>query len=117
MRIEDVVVIATVREKCSRNPLVDTAGIESLIEAAQVRVDASDDDSTSSESGVADKNPPPPKEAVTGTSTTEDSYNGTKEESAAITSEAVDMHKNDEHSVSPCGLACKRDRIIDETLR
>jgi hypothetical protein len=65
MRVEDVVVVATVREEiCRRNPLVDTAGIESLIEAAQIRVDASDDDSANSESGVADKEPPPTKEAA-----------------------------------------------------
>jgi TPP-dependent pyruvate/acetoin dehydrogenase alpha subunit len=81
MDIEDVVVVATVREEMRH--FVDTTGIKHLIEAAHVRMAAhveSDDDSASSE--PAEKEPP-----VTGTGTgvTEDSYNDTKEELAAIT--------------------------------
>jgi hypothetical protein len=107
MIIEDVVVVATVREEIrSQRPSVDEDGIEPLIEAAQARMAAhvaSDDVSPAgSESGVVEKEPP--KEVATGNSAKEDSCNGTKEELAAITSEAVDasVHKSDEHSVSPC---------------
>jgi hypothetical protein len=64
---------------------------------------ASDDVSpVGSKSGAAEKKPP--KEAVTGPSAKADISDGTKEVSAAITSEVVDMHRSDEHSVSPVSL-------------
>lgn len=91
----------------------DTTGIKRLINAAQDRMAAhvesdddssviseSDDDASSSKSEVGENEPL--KEAVTGTSATERSYKGTKKVSGAIASEAVDMHKRDKHSVSPC---------------
>jgi hypothetical protein len=102
MNIEDIVVVATVREEIRRQkPFVDTAGLERRIEAAQVKVAvhvASDDD-PSSESEAAEEELP--KAAVTGTIVTANSYNGTNEVASAITPNVVDMHRSDEHSVSP----------------
>ena len=89
MSIEDIVVIATVREEIrSQKPFVDTAGLEHQIEAAQVKVVAhahvaSDDEAAEEEL---------PNVAVTSTST--------KEVASAVTPSAVDMHGGDEHSVS-----------------
>jgi hypothetical protein len=64
MSVEDIVVVATVREEIrSRRPFVDTADIERRVEAAQVKVvanvDDTDDDSESEdeEAHVADTIP------------------------------------------------------------
>ena len=64
MSVEDIVVVATVREEIrSRRPFVDTADIERRVEAAQVKVvanvDDNDDDSESEdeEAHVADTIP------------------------------------------------------------
>jgi hypothetical protein len=107
MNIEDIVVVATVREEIRRQkPFVDTAGLERRIEAAQVKVAvhvASDDD-PSSESEAAEEELP--KAAVTGTIVTANSYNGTNEVASAITPNVVDMHRSDEHSV---GAAASED--------
>jgi hypothetical protein len=87
MSIEDIVVVATVREEIrSQKPFVDTAGLEHQIEAAQVKVVAhvaSDDEAAEEELQNV---------AVTSTST--------KEVASAVTPSAVDMHGGDEHSVS-----------------
>ena len=54
MRIEDIVVVATVREEIrGQRPFVD-AGIERRIEAAQVKVVAHDDDDDSESEGKAE---------------------------------------------------------------
>jgi hypothetical protein len=104
MSIEDVVLIATMREEIrSLGPFFDTAGIERRIEAAQlgsVNVASDDLSSVCPESGAAKKESP--KEAVTGTGAKADSYNGTNEVAVAITSRALDMKGSDEHPVSPC---------------
>ena len=92
MRIEDIVVVATVREEIrSQKPFVDTAGLERRIEAAQVKVVAhvANDDETAEEEL--------PNVAVTKVN----SYNDTKEVASAVTPSAVDMHRGNEHSVSP----------------
>jgi hypothetical protein len=103
MRIEDVVLVTTVREEIRDRRPHDTAEIKRRIEGAQVRmvVHVADDkdDPISSESEADEREPP--KEAATGTSTgaKADSYNGTKEVAVATTSKVVDRH-GDEHSVS-----------------
>ena len=52
MNIEDIVVVATVREKIrSRRPFADTAEIERRIEAAQAKVVAHVDDGDSESEG------------------------------------------------------------------
>jgi hypothetical protein len=92
MRIEDIVVVATVREEIrSQRPFVDTTGLERRIEAAQVKVVAhvANDDETAEEEV--------PNVAVTKAN----SYNDTKEVASAVTPSAVDMHRDNEHSVSP----------------
>ena len=103
MSIEDVVLVATVREEIRRKkrPFVNTAEIQRLIEAAQVRMVAhvSSDDFTPdvtpdiSENEATEKEPP--KEAV---ACKVISYRDTEE---AKVPKAVDMHGGDEHSVSP----------------
>jgi hypothetical protein len=106
MSIEDVVLIATVREEIRKlGSFFNKVGIERRIEAARVRmVDGASDDASSvcSESGAAEKEPP--KEAVTGTGANlkADSYNSTKEVAVAITSKALDTQGSNEHPVSPC---------------
>ncbi len=103
MRIEDVVLVATVREEIRNRRPHDTAEIKRRIEAAQVRMVAhvaDDKDNPVSSESEADEREPP-KEAVTGTRTgaKADSYNGAKEVAVATTSKVVDRH-GDEHSVS-----------------
>ena len=96
MSIEDVVLIATVRDeiRTSRQkvPLFDTARIRRLIEAAQVRMVAhvASDDFTPdiSENEAAEEEPP--KGAL---ASKVNNYGDKK---------AVDMHGGDEHSVSAC---------------
>jgi hypothetical protein len=103
LSIEDIVLIATVREEIRVGPFFDMAGIERRIEAAQLRlVDVASDDLSSvfPESKVAEKESP--KEAVTCTGAKADSYNGTEEVAVAITSKAADIQGSDEHPVSPC---------------
>ena len=104
LSIEDVVVVATVREEiCSLKSSVDTAEIERRITDAQDRMTAhvaSEDVSpVGSKSGAAEKRPS--KEAVTSTRDKADSSSGAKEVSAAITSK-VYIHGSDKHWVSPC---------------
>jgi hypothetical protein len=96
LSIEDVVVVATVREEiCGQKPSVDTAKIESRIIAAQARMAAhaasEDVFPVGSRSRAAEKRPP--KEAATGTGAKADSSSGTKE--------VLDMCGSDEQSVSP----------------
>jgi hypothetical protein len=106
MSIEDVVLVATVREEIRRKkrPFVNTAEIQRLIEAAQVRMVAhvSSDDFTPdvtpdiSENEATEKEPP--KEAVARKVISYRLYSGTEE---AKLPKAVDTHGGDEHSVSP----------------
>jgi hypothetical protein len=101
MSIEDVMLIATVREEIrSLRPFVE---IERRIEAAQLdmafHVKNDDVSSGGSESGAAERELP--KEAMAGTGAKADSYNGTKE---VVVPKTVDIHGSDEHQVSPCGL-------------
>ncbi|KAI0000986.1 hypothetical protein BJV77DRAFT_253601 [Russula vinacea] len=86
MRIEDIVVVATVREEIrSQKTFVDTAGLERQIEAAQVKVVAhvANDDETAEEEL--------PNVAVT--------KDDTKEVASAVPPSAVDMHRGNEHPV------------------
>jgi hypothetical protein len=100
MSIDDVVLIATIREELRNlGPFFGTAGIERRIKAVQVRmVDVASDDVSSDfpESGAAEKEL---SKSVTGTGAKADSYNGTNEVAASKT---VDMHGSEEHPVSPC---------------
>jgi hypothetical protein len=106
MDMEDVVLVATVREEIrTRGPFVDTTEIKHQIEAAQARMVAhlpNDDDSAVDSESEADEESP--KEAVTGIGAKADSYNGTKNIAVAIPPKVVDGHGSGEHSVSPCVL-------------
>ena len=85
MRIEDIVVVATVREEIrSQKPFVDTTGLERRIEAAQVKVVAHVANGDETAEGEL------PNVAVT-----------KDEVASAVTPSAVDMHRGNEHSVSP----------------
>jgi hypothetical protein len=105
MRIEDVVLVATVREEIRNLRPHDNTEIKRLIEGAQIRMVAhvanDKDDPVSSESEADESLRGPPKEAVTGTRTgaKADSYNEIKEVVVATTPKVVDRH-GDEHSVS-----------------
>ena len=106
MSIEDVVLVATVREEIrkKKRPFVDSVEIQRLIEAAHVRMVAyvGSDDFTPdvtpdiSENEAAEKEPP--TEALT---RKVNGYNGTLAKKSKV-SKAVDMHGGDEHSVSSC---------------
>jgi len=111
MNIEDVVLVATVREEIrNQRPIVDTAEIKRRIGAAQVRMVthvADDDDDPFSSESEADEREPMHPSAKTGTSTgaKEDGYNGTKEVAAtSTTTPKVVDRRGDEHSVSPCAV-------------
>ena len=84
MGIEDVVVVATVREEIrTQRSFVDTAGIKRRIKATQARMvahvasdDVTPDDTPVSSESEAEKEPP--KEAVTGIGSKTDNYKVTK---------------------------------------
>jgi len=103
MRIEDVVLVATVREEIRYLRPHDMTEIKRRIEGAQIRMVAhvanDKDDPVSSESEADEMGPP--KKAVTGSSTGAkvDSYNEIKEVAVATTPKLVDRHSG-EHSVS-----------------
>lgn len=106
MDMEDVVLVATVREEIrTRGPFVDTT-IKDRIQAAQDRMVAhlanDDDFAVDSESEADEK--VPLKGAVTGIGAKADSYNGTKNTAVAILPKVVDGHGSGEPSVSPCAL-------------
>ena len=100
MSIEDVVLIATVRDeiRTSRQkvPLFDTARIRRLIEAAQVRMVAhvASDDFTPDITPAISENEAAEEEPPKGTLTSKVNNYGNEK--------AVDMHGGDEHSVSAC---------------
>jgi hypothetical protein len=103
MRIEDVVLVATVREEIRvRKPGVDTDDITSRIKAIQARIlthEASDDDSENgAESEAGEKESP--KDAAT---TEANSHVGTKDVAPARYKE-VDENGNNKHLVSPSVL-------------
>lgn len=100
MSIDDVVVVATVRDEIrGKTFAIGTAEIERLIEATQVRmvahVESDDVSSVCSESGVDEKAPSKEARAIA------DSYNGIKEIAVAIPSKGGDMQRSDGHPVSP----------------
>jgi hypothetical protein len=106
MNMEDVVVVATVREKICTRPFVNTTEIKGRIEAAQVMMVAhlaNDDDSAVDSESEADERVSL-KEAVTGIGAKADNYNGTKNIGVVILPKVVDGHGRGEHSVSPCAL-------------
>jgi len=100
MSIEDVVIVATVREEVRDNKLpVNTASISRRIEAAQNRMfarwnEASDDDDSLVDLGkdVAEKGPRkgPRKQAVAGPSAEGNSYDPTEKEAVATPPEKAD---------------------------
>jgi hypothetical protein len=101
MSIEDVVLVATVRDEIrSKKFAFGAAEIERRIEATQVRmvahVEGDDVSLVCSESGADEK--APPKEAGTGTSVKADRCNVPKEVAAF---KAVNIRGSDEHQVSP----------------
>lgn len=101
MNMEDVVLVASVREEmCTSNRPVNTTGINRQIEAAQIRMVAhlaNDDDFAVGSESEAD---------VTGIAARADSYNGRKNKPVAIPPKVVDGHGSGEPSVSPsCALA------------
>jgi hypothetical protein len=104
MRIEDVVLVATVREKIrDRKPRVDTGNITSRIKAIQARIlthETSDDDGDSEKSTESEAGKEPPKDVATAEA---DSHDGTKGGASARYKE-VDKNGNDEHLVSPVVL-------------
>jgi hypothetical protein len=103
MRIEDVVLVATVREEIRvRKPGVDTDDITSRIKAIQARIlahEARDGDSENGAESEASKKDPP-KDAAT---TEADSHDGTKR-GASARYKGVDKNGNDGHLVSPVVL-------------
>ena len=121
MDIEDVVVIATMREEIrSQRPFVDTIEIKRQIQAAQARMvvshEASDDGTPVNSESESDKGTL--NEAVADIVAKADNYDVTKEEAKAVpfkvdsynvaeqvavaASEVVDIHGSDEPLVSPC---------------
>jgi hypothetical protein len=108
MNMEDVVVVATVREKICTRPFVDTTEIKDRIEAAQVMMVAhlaNDDNSEVDSESEADERVSL-KGTVTGIGAKADNYNGTKNIAVAnpLAPKVVNGHGRDEHSVSPCAL-------------
>jgi hypothetical protein len=126
MSIEDVVVVATVREEVRDHKLPGNTAkvmISRRIKAAQDRMfarqhEASDDDSlVDVGKDVAEKEPQ--RQALTSLSAEGNSYNCAEKEAVAPLPEKADgrgCHAS-EGLVSPFNLACKRDEIIDEILR
>jgi hypothetical protein len=106
MDMEDVVLVATVREEIrTRGPFVDTT-IKDRIQATQDRMVAhlgNDDNFAVDSESEADERVSL-KGAVTGIGAKADSYNGTKNIAGAIPPKVVDVHGSGEHSVSPCAL-------------
>ena len=107
MDMEDVVLVATVREEIrTRGPFADTTEIKHRIEAAQVKMVAhlaNDDDSVVDSESEADERESL-KEAATGIGAKADSFNGTKNTAVAIPPKAVDGHGRGKPPVSPCAL-------------
>ena len=103
MDMEDVVLVATVREEIrKRGRFVDTTEIERQIEAAQVKMVthlSNDDDFAGDSESEADERVSL-KGEVTGAGAKEDSYSDTKDKEGAMTPKAVDGHGSGEHSVS-----------------
>lgn len=108
MNIEDVVLVATVREEIRDNRLpVNVAGISRRIKAAQTRMlllhEESDDGSpVDPEENAAEGQFP--KQAVTDSSAEGDSRDRTESEVVATPLEKVDVHgcHEREYLVSPC---------------
>jgi hypothetical protein len=106
MDMEDVVLVATVREEICGRPYGATE-INRRIEAAQVRMvahSANDDDFTVDSENEADGREPL-KGAVADIGAREDRNNGTKNIAVSRPPKVVDGHGSGEkHSVSPCAL-------------
>ena len=107
MGIEDVVVVATVREEIrSQRSFVDTAGIKRRIKATQARMVAHaasdgvapDDTPVSSESEAAEKGPP--MEPVTGIGARTDNYKVTTGVTKAIPSKVDSYNVREEAAVA-----------------
>jgi hypothetical protein len=108
MNMEDVVLVATVREEIrNQGPFVDKTKIKDRIEVAQVRMVAhlaNDDDFAVDLESEADEREYL-KGAVTGIGAKVDSHSGTKNIAIAILPKVVEGHGSGEHSVSPCASA------------
>lgn len=106
MDMEDVVLVATVREEIrTRGPFVDTT-IKDRIQAAQDRMVAhlaNDDDDFADDSESEADERVSLKGAVTGIGAKADSYNGTKNIAEAIPHKVVDVHGSGEHSTEVVG--------------
>jgi hypothetical protein len=107
MSMEDVVLVATVREEICNRPFEDTE-INRRIEAAQIRMVAhlaNDDDFAVNSESEADERVSL-KGAVTGIGANlkAGNSNGTNNIAVAIPPEVVDGHGSGEPSVSPCAL-------------
>jgi len=101
MDMEDVVLVATVREEIrKRGPSVDTTEIQRRIEAAQVRMAThlSNDDDFPGDSESEAEERVSLKGELTGIGAKEDSYNGTENIAGAIPPKVVDGHGSGEHS-------------------
>jgi hypothetical protein len=104
MDMEDVVLVATVREEIrTRGPFVDRTEIKGRIEAAQVRMVANNDDFAADSESEADERVSL-KGEVTGIGAKADNYNDTKNIAGVTPPKVVDGHGSGEFSVSPCAL-------------
>ena len=124
MDIEDVVVVATVREEIRDNKLpVNTAGISRRIKAAQTKMlllhgENNDDSLVDAEENAAEKQPPKHWQAVTSSSVEGNSRDRTEKEVATphnMVSGYVHGCDKCEILVSP-GVIWSWDEIIYETL-
>jgi len=121
MHIEDVVLIATVREEIRDNKLpVNMAGISRRIRAAQTRMlplyEESDDGSlVDPEGNTAEKQPP--KQAVADSSAEGNSRDRAEKEVVTTPPEKVDVHGFHKREILvSLGVIWSWDEIIDEAL-
>ena len=121
MDIEDVVLVATVREEIRDNKLpVNMAGISRRIKDAQARMlllheESKDDSLVDPEENAAEKQPP--KQAVTGSSAEGNTRDRTEKEVLVVATppKKTDVHGCRENLVSP-GAIWSWDEIVYETL-